>query len=155
MTSHRDVMVALAHQHHWTLGVELGLGKGNLFRRFLSECPWLSMIGVDMFKRPERKALVDAIVANHPGRTTVYPCLTVEAAQYVQARSVDFVFIDAGHSQRAVTGDILAWLPKVKPGGWFGGHDHCDKFPGVKAAVYAAFGTKIDLLPHDVWVAQL
>lgn len=154
MTSHRDVMVSLAQEFQWTLGAELGLGKGNLFRRFLEECPLLHMIGVDMFKRPERRAMVEAVVAEHPGRTTVYPCLTVEAARHVEARSLDFVFIDAGHSERAVTADIRAWLPKVKPRGWFGGHDHSDRFPGVKAAVYAAFGKQVDLLPFDVWVAQ-
>lgn len=154
MTSHRDVMVRLAQEHQWTLGAELGLGKGHLFRRFLEECPSLHMIGVDMFKRPERKAMVNAVVAAHPGRTTVYPCLTVDAATYIEARSLDFVFIDAGHSHRAVSADIRAWLPKVKSGGWFGGHDYSDRFPGVKTAVYAAFGKQIDLLPCDVWVAR-
>lgn len=154
MTSHRDVMVGLAQEHQWTLGVELGLGKGTLFRRFMAECPRLHMIGVDMFKRPERRALVDAVIADYPHRTLVYPSLTVDAAQHVPDRSVDFVFIDAGHSEKAVTDDIAAWRSKVKPGGLLLGHDYCDKFPGVAQAVHAAFGDAVDLLPFDIWVAR-
>lgn len=154
MTSHRDVMVMLALRHQWTRGVELGLGKGFLFARFLSDCPGLSMIGVDVFKRPERRAMVEAVVAQFPDRATVYPGLTVDAAAHVPDRSVDFVFVDAGHSYRAVSADIRCWRTKVKVGGWFGGHDYSPRFPGVMQAVHEAFHTAIDRLPCDIWVAQ-
>lgn len=53
--------------------------------------------------------------------------------------SLDFVFIDASHEYEDVKADILAWLPKVKPGGILAGHDYYaegyDYFPGVKQAV--------------------
>lgn len=44
------------------------------------------------------------------------------------------VFLDADHSEAAVCRDVSAWLPKVAPGGWLGGHDYWT-FPGVRAAV--------------------
>ena len=48
----------------------------------------------------------------------------------------DAVFIDAAHDYESVKADIAAWLPKVKPGGFFGGHD-IDS-PGVLQAVTEA-----------------
>lgn len=50
---------------------------------------------------------------------------------------VDLVFIDARHDYEGVRGDIEAWWPMVKSGGWLGGHDLSAKDPliGVKRAV--------------------
>jgi hypothetical protein len=36
---------------------------------------------------------------------------------------VDMVFIDGSHSYRGAKGDILAWLPNIKPGGIMAVHD--------------------------------
>lgn len=36
---------------------------------------------------------------------------------------VDLVFIDGDHSYRGAKGDILAWLPNIKPGGVIAVHD--------------------------------
>ena len=41
-----------------------------------------------------------------------------------EGRSIDFVFVDAGHDEDDVKGDILNWLPKLKHGGWIAGHDY-------------------------------
>ena len=38
----------------------------------------------------------------------------------------DWVYIDADHSFEAVTADLEACLPKVKPGGVIAGHDYID-----------------------------
>lgn len=38
--------------------------------------------------------------------------------------SLDFVWIDALHTYDGVFKDINGWLPKVKSGGWIGGHDY-------------------------------
>ena len=50
--------------------------------------------------------------------------------------SLDFVFIDAEHSYEACIADIDDWLPKVRAGGFIGGHDYRNSlFPGVTRAV--------------------
>jgi hypothetical protein len=36
---------------------------------------------------------------------------------------VDVVWLDGDHSYEGVTADILAWFPKVRPGGFIGGDD--------------------------------
>lgn len=60
---------------------------------------------------------------------------SVEAAQGYQDHSLDFVFIDAAHDYDNVRADILAWQPKVKSGGYLGGHDFILNYPGVIQAV--------------------
>lgn len=63
---------------------------------------------------------------------------SVEAAPDVADRSLDLAFIDAEHTRAAVAEDLQAWAPKVRPGGWIGGHDYGHpKFPGVREAVDA------------------
>jgi len=58
---------------------------------------------------------------------------SVEGAAQFKDRSVNFVFIDAGHSYADVTADLNAWWPKLTPGSSFAGHDaHAD---GVRNAV--------------------
>lgn len=51
--------------------------------------------------------------------------MTSEAAAATYPdKSLQFVFLDAAHDYDSIRSDILAWLPKVKPGGWIGGHDY-------------------------------
>lgn len=60
---------------------------------------------------------------------------SAEAANEYEDSSLDFVWIDGDHSYDAVIIDINAWLPKVKPGGWMGGHDYNHpQHEGVKQA---------------------
>lgn len=49
---------------------------------------------------------------------------SAEASNLYCDNSLDFVFIDAGHSYEEIVSDILKWLPKVKIGGILGGHDY-------------------------------
>lgn len=64
---------------------------------------------------------------------------SVEAAKEFNDKSLDAVFIDAGHEYEDVIADIKAWYPKVKDGGIIAGHDYSHKFPGVVKAVNKIF----------------
>jgi predicted O-methyltransferase YrrM len=46
------------------------------------------------------------------------------AAMLFEDESIDFCFIDGDHSRKGFTKDLVAWLPKIKKGGWIGGHDY-------------------------------
>lgn len=89
----------------------------------------------------------------------------VQARSVVAARmlpvSYDFVFLDADHSYEGVAADIAAWAPKVKPGGWLGGHDYANKdFPGfgVTNAVdefVAESGLSLELGENFCWFVRI
>jgi hypothetical protein len=84
-----------------------------------------------------------------------------EAAQCFLDRELDFVFIDADHSYEGSRADILAWAPKVKPGGILSGHDYGNtKFPkfGVTRSVseYAqANGVTVELGENFTWFIRM
>jgi len=48
---------------------------------------------------------------------------SAESADKFQNSTLDGVFIDAAHDYASAKRDIKSWLPKVKEGGFFGGHD--------------------------------
>jgi hypothetical protein len=97
-----------------------------------------------------------------PGRAKIMAMSSVEAAAKVPDASLDLVFLDADHSYEGVKADLAAWLPKVKPGGWIGGHDYDNpdrrfRF-GVARAVdewAADTGRDIDLDENFTWFARV
>jgi hypothetical protein len=66
-----------------------------------------------------------------------------EAAQHIPDSSLDFCFIDGNHDYKYVKQDIKLYLPKVRKGGLFGGHDYSDIFSDVKKAVHESLDNVI------------
>ena len=79
--------------------------------------------------------------------------LSIEAAKEFVDVSVDVVYIDANHQWRGVVSDILAWRPKVRPGGWIGGHDYSEPCAVVKAVDHYFPGAQI--FEDTSWLAQI
>lgn len=92
-------------------------------------------------------------------RRSIIRSRSVEAA--VSPYIYDFVFLDADHSYAGCAADIAAWSPKVKPGGWLGGHDYENTgFPkfGVTQAVneyVASTGLKLELGDNFTWFVKI
>jgi hypothetical protein len=152
MHDHRQVMTDLAIEKGWQRGIELGLGSGQLFGRMLGL--GVRMIGVDMGARPDRRAKIEAMQSDPEllqHVETVYWMTTNQAAPLVPDGWADFVFIDAAHSYEAVRDDIRLWAPKVREGGWLGGHDYHPSWPGVVRAVDEAFRNRLTLLDGYIW----
>lgn len=86
-----------------------------------------------------------AVARRHPGAAVVLGMDSINAAAQINDGSMDFVFLDGDHSYEGVIADIAAWVPKVRKGGWIGGHDYDNDHPdydfsGVKRAVDEVFG---------------
>lgn len=87
-------------------------------------------------------------------RVTILRMASLEAVAHTPEQ-FDLIFIDANHEYLHVKQDILAWLPKVRPGGLLAGHDYepsISMFSGVKQAVDEIFGNKIMLGKDRLWI---
>jgi len=60
-------------------------------------------------------------------------CDSLSVAKSHMEESLEFVFIDGAHDYTSVLNDIKAWYPKIKKGGYIGGHDYDNE--NVKMAV--------------------
>jgi hypothetical protein len=137
----------MVRRNGWTSGAELGLWEGRTISYLLAACPGLSMIGVDLWEpqpvnpgpegyegwdHGEHERRARKRCEPYGERATLIKATTTEAAKQVPDASLDFVFIDADHSEHGCRSDITTWLPKLKPTGWITGHDI--NWPGVRAA---------------------
>lgn len=149
---HREAMERLVGECGWMHGAEIGVGSAKLSRRLLERWDPLSLIAVDAAFRDDRIEKARELAALYGDRYKLLEMTSVEAARLVGQRSLDFVFIDAGHSYRAVHDDIRAWREKVRPDGWLLGHDYGHpKFRGVAQAVDEWFGRRVQLIGHTIW----
>ena len=134
------VIESWVREHGWTAGCEVGVLRGRNLFHLLDRFPDLSMIAVDPWLRLEDTGeagfetysrhdmegyarFVTDRAGGYGERCTVLRRASVDAAKVVPDQSLDFVFVDACHTEAAVRVDILAWLPKIKPAGYLTGHD--------------------------------
>jgi hypothetical protein len=95
--------------------------------------PWTD--GGPDLKHKGHKDIYPAFVANlAPVMRLVRPIRlpSLEAVELYADQSLDFVLLDGSHVYEDIHADIVAWLPKVKPGGVLAGDDY--GWPGVKEA---------------------
>jgi predicted O-methyltransferase YrrM len=121
--------------------------------------PWQAYKG---YREHVTQEKLDAFYAETCERLAPYRCqimraTSLEAADKIAPRSLDFVYIDANHAREHVEADLAAWVPKVRRGGIVAGHDYIrrkgqDHIFGVKQAVdayVAATGVRLMALRGD------
>jgi hypothetical protein len=135
-------------------GAELGIWRATTSRHLLDSFPNLKMLFmVDEWRqmypaesgKPIKGALmsqhaweqhrVTAMAATEPWkrRRTVLRMDVCRAACHVEDGTLDFFYVDAGHSLPEVYADCMAWWPKLKETGLACGHDASKK--GVRGGV--------------------
>ena len=131
------------------VGVLCGKSIAYLAQRSKSEQLGLNLWGVDIFVSHPEWGFVLGEWANRPSFYDLYKSnlvqagvddviktlamTSVEAAKFFKDGTLDCVFIDAVHDTESVTADILAWRPKVKPGGILSGDDYIAPWGVIKA----------------------
>lgn len=78
---------------------------------------------------------------------------STEEADKFKDNSIDFLYIDGDHRYKAVLADMQKWYPKVRAGGFFGGHDYvvarkCGVIPAVDE-FFAKLGRNFLLTDKD------
>ncbi len=150
-------------------GAETGVGSGPTTTFLMEKHPELHWIGVDHFpvgfeladgtfmgqeRQDGYRANYKKLVERFSPRLTHIDAPAPMAATQVPDGALDLVFIDDDHSYEGCRDAIMAWRPKLRPGGWLTGHDYDHPaFPGVAKAVnelVPGFKTDIDF----VWLVQ-
>jgi hypothetical protein len=139
--------------------VELGSWKGKSTHALCSsKCP--SVTAIDTWKgsafEPEAHAeaasgtVFETFKKNLAGFDNLHIIESDinEAVNKFEDKSIDMIFLDAGHTYEEVKNDIEKWKGKVKY--LFCGHDYCSGWPGVKQAVDEAFGAP-DGVADTIW----
>lgn len=107
----------------------------------------------------KREAVARKVLKKYEDRIEFLEAFPQDVINYFQNNSLDFVYIDGNHQYKFVKQDIKLYYPKVKKGGWIGGHDYTNSSEtkregfGVFKAVNEFFN-KINFHELDWWVIK-
>ncbi len=177
-----DLWVSFVGRTQAATVAEIGVYRGAFAERLLSECesiaryymvdPWRHL---DDWNKPANKVdevferyLAEAMTrtAAHADKRVVLRGRTVDVADQIPDRSLDFAYIDGDHTLRGITVDLVRLYPKVREGGFIGGDDFCrsiwqhdERFEPTLVfpmAVYfaEAVGARVYALPHQQFLMQ-
>lgn len=132
----------------------LFVGSGKVARLYAID-PWAGDYVEDTpwtcpFPWPDVRATFLAWSDTQPN-VKVFQMPSLDAAVCFAPHSLDFAYIDANHEYTHVAADLMAWLPKVKPDGYIGGHDYSPVYPGVIRAVFEMCGAHAPNGPVQVF----
>jgi len=139
------------------VGVWRGDGTLHFARAFqfvIDVDPWEGATGMDCTFEDVYDYYRSA--TGHLDNVIEYRMTSVEAVKYIADKSLDGAYIDAIHDFPHVSQDMRVWLPKIKDGGWIGGHDMIEKFPGVERAVLSFFAPEqVQRFTDTSWLVAL
>ena len=124
------------HELNFKSGVEVGvaageygviLAKANPQMKLYGIDPWVAhKVGVDYLSQTTLDALYakfQRVIAPYPNYQAIKD-LSMNAVKSFDDNSLDFVYIDANHSEPFISQDITEWYKKLKVGGILSGHDY-------------------------------
>lgn len=122
-------------------GVEVGVWRGDFSEQLLETTELRTLVSVDAWDAKFCKAkwtqkdLDEAYnecrkrLSKFHERSRIIKATSVEAAAMFEDKSLDFVYIDAGHDYDSVKQDLEVWWPKLRKDALFAGHDYFNR-PG-------------------------
>lgn len=146
-----DRFPALIERLNLRRGVEVGVAFGGHSEAILKHTRVEQLIGVDSYRHRSDYAdpmnlpqpVFDALYARTRDRLAPFGNRNLlmreessQAADSFKDDELDFVYLDADHSEDGVFNDLCAWVPRVRIGGIIAGHDYGHRdFAGVQRAV--------------------
>jgi hypothetical protein len=156
------------------IGAELGVWKGQMSMELLKQHKDLFLYLVDRWQVPPegdsyyqgsrvmaRSSQEDfdrcfhlacQSVIPYSDRCKILKMTTIEASEYIDDNSLDFIFVDSDHSYIGVTNDLTYWTPKLKKGAILSGHDfnNSNTYNEVERAVRDFLGDRFKEIELDV-----
>jgi len=123
------------------IGIELGVAEGVFSRQLLETNRFGHLFSVDMYEGDRGHDVVQyakaiQLLSPYYHQNSLLRMRFADAIHLFHDEFFDFIYIDGyAHTGQDNGGTLKAWLPKVKRGGIFAGHDYHAKFPLVVAEV--------------------
>ena len=137
----RADLARLLNELNFEVGAEIGVANGVYSKQLCRANPRMKFYGIDAWETygnygdysAETLALyydeVKKYFASFPNYEIIKES-SMDAVNRFEDNSLDFVYIDANHTEPFITQDIAEWSKKVRPGGIVSGHDY---IKGIKA----------------------
>ena len=156
----------IINQHEYKIGCEVGVAYGGHSAAILNKTDVQKLFSIDPYLEYGDKtnnflfrSALDKVtkqkswdllylhvldrLSSFGSRSDLLRMTSLQAVEFFQKESFDFVFLDANHSFDSVMQDLHAWFDKIKSGGVFCGDDYeSARHPDVTRAVNHFFKTK-------------
>lgn len=117
------------------IGAEVGVCRGLYSKTLCDSIPGLTLYGIDSWSdevgthkgrnaRSYQDTLNNLDSYIKSGHYKIIRKTSMQALPYIPHKSLDFVFLDAGHDYQSVKDDVKGWTRKVRSGGIISGHDY-------------------------------
>jgi len=135
--------------------VEIGTGAGVSTEVFALLCG--EVVTTDLPEAEPWRFAAKDVFARYPNikHFTMDSC---KLASIMPDRSFDAGYVDAGHEYPDVKRDLIAWLPKIRIGGYLCGHDYIDRPAhgfGIIKAVNEIFGKPDKVYKDTSWAVRI
>lgn len=135
----REDFVKIINDLGLKTGIEIGLGRGHNAVHLLENSSLDILYSVDNWSvrhyRRDKKATMKKF-DKYGDRFVMLEMGSIEASKQFEDEFFDFIYIDGNHHKTPCYNDLVAYYPKVREGGFFGGHDYvrtkkCGVIPAV------------------------
>lgn len=130
----------------YKVGAEIGVYKGAFTKLFAEEGfkiyaidPWMAFSGQGRtLNRKDRQNFLfehTSRLLKPYSNALIIRQTSMDALQYFDDGSLDFVYIDGDHDFRHIAEDIFEWSKKVRKGGMVSGHDYFSTHPKARNTI--------------------
>jgi hypothetical protein len=123
----RKDFVKIIDSREYEKCVEVGICKGNNSAWLLDNSKLNVLYGVENWSVRNCKKCreeTEERMAKYGRRFQWKVGASLDMADQFEDNSIDFLYIDGDHRYKDISKDIKKWYPKVRLGGFFGGHDY-------------------------------